>query len=267
MTAEAGLKPGIQSTSAIPLRLRAVTKYFGGLAAVDNVDLDVRRGEILGLIGPNGAGKTTLINLVSGAERPTSGSIELEGTDVLRTPPHAIARLGLARTFQIVKPFPNLLVRENVAVGALFGRHGMRRPARAAFAAADEVLERVGLASQAGKLASELTLAGRKRLEIAKALAADPQVILLDEVMAGLNDREVDDAMALLQSMHASGMTLVVVEHVMKAIMGVSHRIVVMHQGRIIADGAPQDVVTESVVIEAYLGKRYAAARNHARNP
>jgi branched-chain amino acid transport system ATP-binding protein len=245
-----------ESTSVIVTR--DVVVRFGGLVALDHVTLSVERGEILGLIGPNGAGKTTLLSVMSGTQRPTSGSVFVKGTDITGVPTYRIVRLGLARTFQVVKPFANLTVRENVAVGALFGRHAMDRPARAAFAAADFVLDRVGLANEAQRPASELTLAGRKRLEIAKALATDPEVLLLDEVMAGLTPHETDQAMELLRSVNASGVTLVVVEHVMKAIMGISQRVVVLHQGRIIAQGIPSLIVADPLVIEAYLGKRYA---------
>jgi branched-chain amino acid transport system ATP-binding protein len=235
-----------------------VVVRFGGLVALDGVTLSVARGEILGLIGPNGAGKTTLLSVMSGTQRPSSGTVFVEGHDITRVPTYRIIGLGLARTFQVVKPFANLTVRENVAVGALFGRHGTTRSSRAAFAAADMVLERVGLAPEAKRAASELTLAGRKRLEIAKALATDPQVLLLDEVMAGLTPHEVDRAMDLLREVNGSGVTLVVVEHVMKAIMGISQRVVVLHQGRLIAQGLPTAVVADPLVIEAYLGTRYA---------
>ena len=231
---------------------------FGGLHALDGVNVSVARGEILGLIGPNGAGKTTLLSAMSGTLRPTSGRVLVFGQDITHVPTFAVARLGLARTFQVVKPFANLSVRENVAVGALFGRHGTTRSARAAFAGADAVLERVGLAPQAARPASELTLAGRKRLEIAKALATDPEILLLDEVMAGLTPHETDQAMDLLRTVNAGAVTLVVVEHVMKAIMGISQRVVVLHQGKIIAQGLPTAIVSNPLVIEAYLGKRYA---------
>jgi branched-chain amino acid transport system ATP-binding protein len=241
-----------------------VVVRFGGLVALDHVTLSVARHEILGLIGPNGAGKTTLLSVMSGTQRPTSGTVLVKGADITGVPTYRIVRLGLARTFQIVKPFANLSVRENVAVGALFGRHGMDRSARAAFAAADLVLERVGLALEARRPAAELTLAGRKRLEIAKALATDPDLLLLDEVMAGLTAHETDQAMELLRGVNASGVTLVVVEHVMKAIMGISQRVVVLHQGRIISQGAPERVVADPLVIEAYLGKRYARGARDA---
>jgi branched-chain amino acid transport system ATP-binding protein len=243
---------------------RDIVVRFGGLVALDRVSLSVASGEILGLIGPNGAGKTTLLSVMSGTQRPTSGSVLVKGTDITSVPTYRVVRLGLARTFQVVKPFANLTVRENVAVGALFGRHAMDRSTRAAFAAADFVLERVGLANEAQRPASELTLAGRKRLEIAKALATDPEVLLLDEVMAGLTPHETDQAMDLLRGVNASGVTLVVVEHVMKAIMGISQRVVVLHQGRIIAQGIPSLVVADPLVIEAYLGKRYAAGAHDA---
>ena len=251
-----------QSASAIVTQ--DVVVRFGGLVALDSVTLSVARGEILGLIGPNGAGKTTLLSVMSGTQRPTSGSVFVKGTDITGVPTYRIVRLGLARTFQVVKPFANLTVRENVAVGALFGSHGMDRSTRAAFAAADMVLERVGLASEAQRPAAELTLAGRKRLEIAKALATDPDILLLDEVMAGLTPHETDEAMDLLRGVNASGVTLVVVEHVMKAIMGISQRVVVLHQGRIIAQGVPSLIVADPLVIGAYLGKRYAGGAHDA---
>jgi len=247
------------ASSAAAIAVQDVVVRFGGLVALDGVTLAVAPGQILGLIGPNGAGKTTLLSVMSGTVRPSSGSVFVKGENITKVPTYRIVRLGLARTFQVVKPFANLTVRENVAVGALFGRHGMDRSTRAAFDAADFVLDRVGLANEARRPAAELTLAGRKRLEIAKALATDPEVLLLDEVMAGLTPHETDQAMDLLRSVNASGVTLVVVEHVMKAIMGISQRVVVLHQGRIISQGIPAQVVADALVIEAYLGKRYSS--------
>ncbi|HZV79825.1 MAG TPA: ABC transporter ATP-binding protein [Candidatus Binatus sp.] len=249
-------------TSAISVR--DVVVRFGGLTAVNGVTLSAAPGEILGLIGPNGAGKTTLLSVMSGTQRAAQGTVTVGDVDITHIPTYRIARLGVARTFQVVKPFANLTVRENVAVGALYGRHGTDRSSRAAFAAADMVLERVGLAPEARRQASELTLAGRKRLEIAKALATDPQVLLLDEVMAGLTPHETDRAMELLRGVNASGVTLVVVEHVMRAIMGISQRVAVLHQGRLIAQGLPQSVVADPLVIEAYLGTRYARNASHS---
>ena len=248
----------------VAIRAEDVVVRFGGLVALDGVSLSVQRGEILGLIGPNGAGKTTLLSVMSGTQRPTSGAVFVDGRDITRVPTYEIVRLGLARTFQVVKPFANLTVRENVAVGALFGRHGMGRSYTAAFAAADMVLERVGLATQAQRPASQLTLAGRKRLEIAKALATDPDILLLDEVMAGLTAHETDQAMELLRGVNAAGVTLVVVEHVMKAIMGISQRVVVLHQGKVIAQGLPSAIVADPLVIQAYLGTRYAKGARDA---
>ena len=248
----------------VAIRTEDVVVRFGGLVALDGVSLSVQRGEILGLIGPNGAGKTTLLSVMSGTQRPTSGTVFVDGRDITRVPTYEIVRLGLARTFQVVKPFANLTVRENVAVGALFGRHGMGRSYTAAFAAADAVLERAGLATQAQRPASQLTLAGRKRLEIAKALATDPDILLLDEVMAGLTAHETDQAMELLRGVNAAGVTLVVVEHVMKAIMGISQRVVVLHQGKVIAQGLPTAIVADPLVIQAYLGTRYAKGARDA---
>ncbi len=240
------------------LKLVDVTRLFGGLRAIQGVSLDVHEGEIVGLIGPNGAGKTTLINVVTGVHRANHGQVYFRGADITRAPPHRIASLGIARTFQIVQPFPKMTVGENIAAGALFA--GGADSVAAATEAARELAERVGLADVFGAPANTLTLARRKRLELAKGLAMRPKLLFLDEVNAGLNPVEIDDALALIRTVAASGVTIVLVEHLMKVVMSVSTRIVVLHHGQLIAEGEPQKVVREARVAEAYLGKRYAAA-------
>jgi branched-chain amino acid transport system ATP-binding protein len=212
----------------------------------------VGEGEILGLIGPNGAGKTTVFNLVTGFVQPSAGTIRLDGRSVVGLRPHAVTRRGIARTFQIVKPFPGLTVKENVALAA-FLRHRARRDAEAA---ALQVLERLGLAGRAADLASQLTLMDQKRLELAKALATGPRLLLLDEPMGGLNPSEVDVASALVQEIRRGGVAIILVEHVMKAIMRISDRVVVVNQGAKIAEGLPARVVQEPAVLAAYFGRR-----------
>jgi branched-chain amino acid transport system ATP-binding protein len=240
------------------LSIENVAMYFGGLHALDDVSFEVERGSIVGLIGPNGSGKTTLMNVVSGVYKPTYGTVRFKGKRIADVPTYAVCHLGIARTFQVVKPFANLTVRENVAVGAMYGRNGSKRGARASFERAQELLEIIGLARVADRFASDLTIPDRKRLEVAKALALDPELLLLDEVMAGLNATEVDEALELLRAVNARGVTLIVVEHVMKAIVSVSTTIVVLAEGKKIAEGAPADVLASAAVIEAYLGTRYA---------
>jgi len=234
------------------LTVTDLTKDFGGLRAVSRLSFDAEPGEILGLIGPNGAGKTTVFNLVTGFLRPSAGRILLEGRSVVGLRPHAITRQGIARTFQVVKPFPRLSVRENVTLAA-FSHEAARRRAEALAA---QILERVGLQDKLGSLAADLTLGEQKRLEIARALATNPRLLLLDEPMGGLNPREVNAACALVEQIRADGVSVILVEHVMKAIMRISNRIVVIHHGEKIADGPPERVVNDPGVIAAYLGTR-----------
>jgi len=231
---------------------------FGGLDALAGVSFAVEPGAVVGLIGPNGSGKTTLMNVISGVLQPTGGTVTFKGTRIADVPTHAVCRLGIARTFQVVKPFANLTVRENVAVGAMFGRAGRQRSTRASFERAQELLESVGLERVATRPASDLTIPDRKRLEVAKALALDPEVLLLDEVMAGLNATEVEAALELLREINRRGVTLIVVEHLMRAIMSISTHVVVLAEGRKIAAGSPAEVVRSPAVIEAYLGTRFA---------
>jgi len=240
------------------LDVRGLKKQFGGLAALAGVDLSVRRGETLGVIGPNGAGKTTLVSCIGGSIRPTAGTIAWKGGDITSAPSHARGRAGIARTFQVVKPLKQLSVWDNVAVGAMFGAGGRGRSTAEAHAHAEAIVRRVGLGARIDHRAADLTLPDLKRLELARALAMDPELLLLDEVMAGLNPREVELAMDLIRSIAASGTTLLVVEHVMKAIVGISDRVVVLHHGRTIADGTPREVMERTEVIDAYLGRRYA---------
>ena len=240
------------------LQARRVTKLFGGLAAVSLVSFDLREGEILGLIGPNGSGKTTLVNVVTGMLAYSDGDVLFRGQSIRGLAPYMIGRLGLSRTFQVVKPFRNLTVMQNVMVGALFGARGGARELVQARNQAESILEFVGLAHWAHAPAEGLNVPERKRMELARALAMRPTLLFLDEVMAGLNPAEIDAAVELIKRIRDRGITLVVIEHVMKAIRNVSDRIMVLFHGEKLTEGLPEEVLNNPQVISAYLGRRYA---------
>ncbi len=240
------------------LEAHGVRKRFGGIAALGGVSLALAPGEILGLIGPNGAGKTTLFNVLAGVYRPDAGTVRFHGRDVTRLRPHLRCRLGLARTFQLTKPFLGLTVLENVTIGAYYGRKTGGPGLAEARARAEQALERVGLAGKRDALASTLTVGERKRLELARAVATEPAVLLLDEVVAGLSSVEVGEMMDIIRSISARGVTVLMVEHVMRAVMGISQRIVVLHQGQLLAEGAPATIATHPEVVAAYLGSAAA---------
>lgn len=238
------------------LELSGIAKRFGGLEVIRRMDFGVHAGEIVGLIGPNGAGKTTIFNLVMGVHRPNSGRILFDGADISRAATEDICRRGIARTFQVVKPFGNMTVWQNVMVGAFL----RVRRADEARARAAEVLELVGLWPRRHDLARGLTIGLRKRLEVARALATRPRLVLLDEVMGGLNATEVQSIIGLVRDVRARGVTVLVIEHVMAAVMSLSDRIVVLHHGEKIAEGPPAHVARHPDVIQAYLGEEYLLA-------
>jgi branched-chain amino acid transport system ATP-binding protein len=234
------------------LEVSALSKRFGGLQAVENLSFAVEKGEILGLIGPNGAGKSTVFNLINGVHRPDSGAIILEGRDIAGMAPHEIAHRGIARAHQIVQPLADLSVLDNCLVGACYGHDDLSLTAGRAVVF--ETAELVGLSDRLAVPAGQLTTAGKKRLELARALCGRPRLLLLDEVLAGLNASEIDRMVEVILRIRSGGVSILMVEHVMRAIMQLSDRILVLHLGRRLAEGSPQDIANDPSVIEAYLG-------------
>ncbi len=249
------------------LTVRDLNKRFGGVNALAGVSFTVDQGDVLGIIGPNGAGKTTLLNCISGLYRPDAGDIRWEAASISGLAPYRIARLGIGRTFQIVRPFPSMTVRENTAMGALFGRPQGRLQPGAALGEADDVLELVGLGEKRHYPVLRLTVPDRKRLEVARALAMRPRLLLLDEVMAGLNDVEVELALQMVRRVRERGITIVLIEHVMKVIVGICNRALVLNFGRTLVEGPPAEVLKDRRVIEAYLGQRYARDQQAPPSP
>jgi len=236
------------------LQVQKLTKSFGGLMALCEVNFEIHQGEIFGVIGPNGSGKTTLFNVITGFLKANSGKVTFMGKDITGLPPHQICRQGIARIFQLVKPFLQLTTLQNVMVGRTYGKDPATN-IRKAKEEVVEILNFVGLGNKIEILASQLTMAERKKLELARALASHPQLLLLDELMAGLNLAETETAMNLVNKIRDSGITVIMVEHIMKAVLGISDRIIVLNAGEKIAEGAPKEVVKNQLVIEAYLGK------------
>jgi branched-chain amino acid transport system ATP-binding protein len=236
------------------LKIERLTKKFGELLAVDAVDITIDKGDVLGMIGPNGSGKTTLFNVISGIYAPASGELKYKGESISGKKPHKICRMGIARTFQIAQPFSQMTLLENVLVGAMYGKgfnlsEGLNK--------AMEILEFVGLQDLHNFVPDTVTTPDRRRLELARALATDPEIILLDETMAGLTPTEIEEVLDLLRKVNKKGVTIFMVEHIMKAVMNISNRIIVLNYGQKIAEGSPNEVVENPEVIKAYLGDRY----------
>jgi branched-chain amino acid transport system ATP-binding protein len=243
------------------IETRSISKKFGGIQALMDVDLTVQAGQIVGLIGANGAGKTTLFSVISGFYRPDSGIIQFQGEDITGKKPYQICRLGLVRTFQVVRPFLNMTVLKNVMVGRLFGHKRITKP-KIAEREAMKILEFTQLADKSDVSAGELTLADHKRLEIARSLSANPDLLLLDEVLAGLTPTETAEAMKLVECIRQKGIAILMVEHVMKAVVGLCDRIIVLHYGCKIAEGDPKEIIQNPDVIEAYLGEQLDVSKS-----
>ena len=249
----------MSATTSVILNIDNVSKRFGGLLALDKVTVSVKEGEIFGIIGPNGAGKTTLFNVINGVYAPSQGHITFRGQDVTGLPPYVLCKRGIARTYQVVRPLAELTVRENVTVGACFGRENL--PLQKAEKVADEVIDFVGLSARRNMMASKLNVAQKKRLEMARALAARPRLILLDEVLAGLNPQEVSEMLVVVRKIREQGVTIVMIEHLMHAVMNLSDRVFVLDYGAQIAQGTPAEITRHPKVIEAYLGDPEVAKR------